>query len=107
MQGGLTFIAVKRHHNHGNSYKLRLAYSFRCLVHYHGGQYGGMQADMVLEKLLRDPCLGLQAAAGGHSHSGHSLSIGDLKAHLHSDTLPPTRPQLLIVPLSIAKHSNT
>ena len=29
------------------------------------------------------------------SHTGHSVSIGDVKAHLHSVTLPPTRPHLL------------
>jgi hypothetical protein len=32
---------------------LRLAFSFRGLVHYHGGKHGSMQADMVLEKELR------------------------------------------------------
>jgi hypothetical protein len=31
-------------------------------------------------------------------HTGWSLSIGNLKAHSHSDTLPPTRPHLLLVP---------
>ena len=31
-----------------------LAYSFRCLAHYHhGGKHGSIQADMVLEKELR------------------------------------------------------
>jgi hypothetical protein len=38
---------------------------------------------------------------------GGKLSIGGLKAHLHSDTLPPIRPHLLRVPLPMAKHSNT
>ena len=32
-------------------------------------------------------------------HTECSLCIGDLKAHLHSNTLPPTRPHLLIVSL--------
>jgi hypothetical protein len=37
-------------------------------------------------------------------YTGHSLSIGDLKAHPHSDTLPPTRPHL---PMGQAfKHLN-
>jgi hypothetical protein len=36
-------------------------------------------------------------------HSGQSLSIGDLKAHPHSSTLPITRPHLLIVPLSMGQ----
>jgi hypothetical protein len=30
-----------------------------------------------------------------------------LKAHIHSDTLPPTRPHLLIVPLPLAEHIQT
>ena len=30
-----------------------------------------------------------------------SLSIGDLRVHPHSDTLPPTKPHLLIVPLPL------
>jgi hypothetical protein len=40
-------------------------------------------------------------------HTAWSLSMGDLKTHLHSDTLPPIRPHLLTVPLPMAKHSNT
>ena len=36
-------------------------------------------------------------------HIGSSLSIGDLKAHPHSDTLHPTRPYLLIVPLPMGQ----
>jgi hypothetical protein len=52
---------------------------------------------------------------GGGSlfHTGQSLSIGALKACLHNDTHPPTkphpspiRPHLLMVPLSMAQHSN-
>ena len=34
--------------------------------------------------------------------TGHSLSIGDLKARPHSGTLPPTRPHLLLVPLPVS-----
>jgi hypothetical protein len=60
--------------------------------------------------ILRQPegdCL-LQAASKElEFHNGQSLSIGDIKAHLLSDRLPLTRPHLLIVPLSMAKHSNT
>jgi hypothetical protein len=51
-------IAVKRHHNQGNSYKQ--TFNWGCLtvseipVHYHpGGKHGSIQADMVLEKELR------------------------------------------------------
>jgi hypothetical protein len=49
---------------------------------------------MVLEKQLRVLQLDL-LAAGDCEHTGHSLSIEDLKAHLLGDTLPPTRPHLL------------
>ena len=36
-------------------------------------------------------------------HTGHSLSIGDLKACPYSSTLPSTRPHLLIVPFSMGQ----
>ena len=59
-----------------------LALSFRGLVHYHNGRkHGRVQADMVLEKELRDLHLDGQAAERGLCHTGHSLSTGDLKAH--------------------------
>jgi hypothetical protein len=35
-------------------------------------------------------------------HTGQSMSMGNLKAHSHSDTLPPTRPCLLIVPQPVS-----
>jgi hypothetical protein len=38
--------------------------------------------------------------------TGWSLGIGILKDHQHSDMPPPTRPSLLIVPLSMAKNPN-
>ena len=77
------------------SISLGLAYSFRGLVHYHHGKkYGGMQADMVLEKELRALHLDLRAAEGDYDGRS-SWSILDIKAHLHSDTLPPTRSHLL------------
>ena len=49
-------VAVKRHHDHGNSYKekhliLLKAYSYRGLVYYHNpGEHGSMQIGVVLEK---------------------------------------------------------
>jgi hypothetical protein len=51
-------IAVKRHHDQSNSYRCKhfigAALQFRGWVHYHhGGKYGSMQADMLLEKELR------------------------------------------------------
>jgi len=51
-----------------------------------------VQADMVLEELR---VLHLDLQATEDCVSGHSLSIGDLKDHLHNDTLPPTRPHLV------------
>ena len=45
------FIAVKRHHDKGNSYKEQPLIGFRGSVHYyHGGKYGSVQADMMLEE---------------------------------------------------------
>ena len=88
-------IAVKKHHGQGNSYKgkhfIGVGLQFRGSVHYH---HGGLQADVVLEKLLRVLHLDLKAA-GRDCHTRHrrpqSLSPRNI--------LPPTRPQLLIVPL--------
>ena len=66
----LGFIATKRHHDHGNSYKektlsLALASSFRGLVHYHYNEKRGcMLADMMLEQELRGPNLDPQATEG-------------------------------------------
>ena len=60
-------IAVKRYHDHGNSYKrkhlIRAAYSFRGLIYYHPGKkHGGMQVDLVLEKEQRVLHLDLKVA---------------------------------------------
>jgi hypothetical protein len=46
-------IAVKRHHDHSNSYKGRhlIGSEFRGLVHcHHGRKHGRVQADMVLKR---------------------------------------------------------
>jgi hypothetical protein len=74
--------------------KLGLAYSFRGLVHYHHGRkHGSMQADIMLKKELRVLHLDLtKARTRVPFYTVCSLSIRVLKAHLHSDTLPPTRP---------------
>ena len=78
-----------------------LAYSFRSLVHYHhGGKHGSIQADMV-QLELRVLHLELQTQLRDYV----TLSIksrGDRKAHHHSDALPPARPHLIIVPLSMS-----
>ena len=43
-----------------------------------------------------------QATGSGLSHWVWLEHIKDLKAHLHNDTLPPTKPHLLTVPLSMS-----
>jgi len=57
----------------------------------------------VVDMVPEDPRvrhLGLQAARKRlEFHTGQNLSIGYLNAHPYSDTLPPTRPHLLIVAL--------
>ena len=55
-------IAVKRHHDHSNSYK-RKAFHWDGLQSFSplSSGHGGMQADMVLEKELRVPHLDPQA----------------------------------------------
>jgi hypothetical protein len=59
-----------------------------------GKKHGCIQADMMLEKELR--VLHLEGSRRlTVSHTGWSLSIGDLKAHSHSDTLL-LRPHLFL-----------
>jgi hypothetical protein len=62
----LGFVPVKRHHDQGNFYSrkhLKIAYSFRGLVHhYHGRKHGSVQADMVLARELIVIHLELKAA---------------------------------------------
>ena len=57
-----------------------------------------MQTDMVMKEpgVLH---LDLKAEEGNCVYTGCSLTIGDLTVHPHSDKLPLTRPQLLIVPM--------
>lgn len=85
-------IAIKRHHDHGNTYKEKtfswgwLTYSFRGSVHYHHVRKHGD----LLEKELKVLHL------AGHREStvtpGGIRRIGNLKAHPHSVTLPTTGP---------------
>jgi hypothetical protein len=60
---------------------------------------------MVQEKELRVLNLDLQAASD--CVTGCSLSIYKTSKLPHSDTLTPTRPHRIIVPLPMDKHSNT
>jgi hypothetical protein len=60
-------IAVKRHHDHCNSYKgkhfIGAGLQFRGLIHYHhDGKHGDTQAVMILEKELKVLYIHLQAA---------------------------------------------
>lgn len=77
---------MKRHH--GNSYRKAfnwgLVYSFRGLVHYHdGGEHGGTQVGMELEKLLR--VLHLDSQISGRERENNErlglVSPWNLKAH--------------------------
>jgi hypothetical protein len=75
---------------------LGLAYKFRdSVIYHHGRKHGSIQAGMVLEDLR---VLHLDKAVARRDCLIGSQEDG-LKAHPHSDTLPPTRPHLLIVPL--------
>ena len=91
---------MKRYHDQGNSYK--------------GKHFirSGLQSQRF-SPLSSWPeawpsegdCL-LKTARRLEFHTGWSLGIGDLKAQPHSDTLPPTRPHLQVMPCLWVKHSN-
>ena len=90
---------------------IRFTYSFRGLVHYHSGEAwqtwcGRSQEFHTLIWRSQEFYTLEQQRRKLIFHTGRSPSIGDLKAHLPSDTLPPTRPHLLIVVLPMARHSN-
>jgi hypothetical protein len=61
-------MAVKRYHDHGNSYKEKHligdGLQFQRFSYHHGKKHGKVQADLVLEKELRVLHHDLQAA--GH-----------------------------------------
>lgn len=77
---------------------------FQRFIHYHDREHGSVQADRVLEKELRVPHLDPQAVEG--HFSAQCRNMGDLKANPYSDTLPPTSPYLLIVPLPMGPTFN-
>ena len=65
--------------------------------------HGSVQADIVLEKELRVPHLDLQATEQKESlYTEHSLSMRDLQVCPDNDTLPPTSPHPLRVPLPVS-----
>ena len=91
---------MKRYHDHRYSYKEKhlneVCLPTRGLVHYHHhGKHGNVQVGMMLGKELRL----IHRHQESMCHTMHSLNIGYHKVCLHSDTLPPTWPSLLIVPL--------
>ena len=68
---------MKRHHDHGNSYKgkhlIEAGFQFRGLVHYyHGRKHGGTKADKLLEKELR--VLHLEPKAAGRERERLGLA---------------------------------
>jgi hypothetical protein len=70
------------------------------------GNIGSMWLDMVPEELRVLDFAPRAARKRLEFYTGQSLSIGNLKVHLPSDPLPPTKAHL-IVPLLMAKHRNT
>ena len=75
----------------------QLTVSETYLVHYHHGKkHSSIQADVELEKILRVLSLGLQAEEEGDCVTLTTFDHkGEVKGHLHSGTLPSTRPHLL------------
>ena len=108
----LGFHCCEETHEDDSSYKGELAYSFRDLVHYHHGwQHGRVQTDMVLKNELGSS---KQSPTKGDCHTGQTWAYMRPQSpppqwHTSSNkaTPIPTRRHLLIVPLPMAKHSNT
>jgi hypothetical protein len=87
---------VKRHHDQGK-HLIGAGLQFRGSAHYQQGRkHSSIQAHMLLEEL---GVLHLHPKEARSRLTSRQLGGGSLKAHPHSDTLPPTRPRLLIVPL--------
>ena len=78
-------MAMKRHHDHSNAYKVKhftgAGLPFRGLVYYHHGvKQSSVQADRVLEKEL-----GVHRQRGETvRHAGRSLSKEDLIFNLYN-----------------------
>ena len=94
---------MKRQHDQRHAYKekhlIRAGLQFEVLVHYYQvGKHDGIQIDVVVDKELKVLQLDPLATQGDFVPHWCGLSIFYLKAHLHSDTLSPTRPQRLQQP---------
>ena len=92
---------MERYYEQDNYYKdkhsIGAALQFLSSFHYHHGKkHGSRQAEMVLEKELRVLDFYPKAAIRRLTllHWGLSMTLGALRACLHSDTFPPTRPHL-------------
>ena len=86
-------IAVKRHHDHNNSYKgkhwIGVGLQFRCLVHYrHGRRHGSLEVDIVLER-AESSASQLADSRKRQLGTRPGLSFWNLTA------LPSTRPHFL------------
>ena len=100
------------HHDKSNPQE-KVNWGFRGQVHgHHGGKHGGMQASMVLEE-LRVLRLDPQAVEGDYVILAKWAYLRPQSPppqwHTSSNKTTPThkRIYLLIVPLSMTKHSNT
>ena len=84
----LCSIAVKRCHDHSNSYKRKHDLLIVSEIYsYHGGEHGSMKAFMVLEKLLRFVSLDPQAA--GITQTQTDRQTGTHQTHRQSDRHTP------------------
>ena len=98
-----TFIAVKNHHDHSNSYKekhligagLQFQRFSPLSSWWEAWQRAGRHGAEELRTLHLDP----QTARRDCVHSEHRRP----QSPLHSDALPPIRPHLLIVPLPMGQ----
>lgn len=99
---------MRRHGDHSTSYKEKhctgvALWEFTGWALYcHGRKQGSMKADIVLERKA------LISQSEGNRKQTASLGVtwahNDLKARLHCDTLPPTKPRLLIVPFPLGAN---
>jgi hypothetical protein len=83
-----------------DSIDLGLAYRFRGSVHYHhGGKHGCVQAGLELEewRILHFVLKATRRLWITLTRIKHMYETSN--SHVHSDTLPLTRPHPLIVPL--------
>ena len=112
---GLSFMAVKRHHDQGNSYKgkhlIEVDLQFRSSVHHHHDRkHGSIQAGLVLGEwrvLCSDSKTARRRRRLSLPYWAELEHQEPLKALLYNDTLPPIRPHPLMVALPMSQvYSN-